>query len=202
MLVTIDHGDAHPPPKRMSDLESNPSRSDFSKRSLSPRFAPNMPTVSVSDYHPNPPAPGQMGLDGSGRHALWSPEAASRPRKRHRPRGPPVSFDVPMPKPPVLRPPPLQQSEPTFVPTGFASLVPPCQPRIAANPPTRALQEQIDDALSRGVDHRLPHLCQPPMLTPKLTYRYGPSPAFISRPSLQIPASSTRNRLPAQAQVI
>ena len=166
------------------------------------RVSPNVPTVSVSGYQPNPPAPGQMGISGLGWHAPWSPAKASQPPKRHRPRGPPVSFDAPMPKPPVLRPPPLQQSGPTLDPTGFPSLVPPWPPRLADNPPTRVLQEQIDDALSRGVGRRLPHLGQPPMLTPRLAYRYGPSPAFIARPSIQIPASSTRNPLAGQAQVI
>ena len=161
-----------------------------------------MPAVSVSDYQPNPTAPGQMGIDGLGRPASWSPEEASQPPKSHRPSGPPVSFDVPMPKPPVLRPSTLQQSEPAFAPTGFSSLAPPCHPRLSANPHTRALQKHIDGALSRGVGRRLPQIGQPPMLTPRLTYRYGPPPAFIARPSLQITPSSTRNPLVAQDQVI
>ena len=79
---------------------------------------------------------------------------------------------------------------------------PPRPPHLADNPPTPALQEQIDDAASREVDRRLSRLGRPPMLTPNLTYRYGPSPAFISRPSLRIPASSTRDQLAAQDPVI
>ena len=40
------------------------------------------------------------------------------------------------------------------------------------------------------------------MIAPNLAYQYGPSPAFIARPSLRIPASPTRGPLAAQAQVI
>ena len=64
-------------------------------------------------------------------------------------------------------------------------------PSLVPNPSSRALKGQIDEAVSREVDRRLSHLGQHPVLTPNVTYQYGPPQTLIMRPSLQIPQTSS-----------
>ena len=80
---------------------------------------------------------------------------------------------------------------------GFVNVTPPAPPKLVPNQTTIALLEQIDNAVSlqvtREVDRRLGHLGIPPVLTPNITYQYGPPQAAIVRHVINIPASSSWN---------
>ena len=159
-LVAADHDEAHPPPRRM----------ETGKRSISPAVSPTRAAVSVSDYQPTSPNPSQLELPEAERTPSWSQAENSQPPKRQRPGTAPSTSDaryvlgtapppsetrqVTMPQPPVIRPPlPAPQPEPalTFARSGFLTVTRPCLPQLPPNPPDRALQDQIDLAVSREV---------------------------------------------------
>ena len=178
-LVTIDHDDAHPTPKRISALEPDPSRSGFSKRSLSPR-PPPQPSHGVSLGLPAEPT--RSWPDGPrwvGTSCFVVAGRSFSPTQTPSPKWPSCILRCHHAETAGFTPSSFATVSTDLRTDGFCLPAPPFPPRLADNPPARTLQEQIDDALSLGVDRRLHQLGKPPILTHKLTYRYGHPPAFI-----------------------
>lgn len=118
-LVTVDHDQPHPPPKRTADSRSSSSPSCVGPRSMSPPPSPDIMTLSVDDYHPTAPPPSQPELPEAERPPSRRPaDTSPHPAKPHtstrlNPAGPP---NVTMAAPPMLRPPPPVPHDTTSFP--------------------------------------------------------------------------------------
>ena len=76
---------------------------------------------------------------------------------------------------------------------GFSTAHPASRPKISPESAHIALRDKIEAAVSLEVGRRLTQIGQPPLLAHNPPYQYDPSAALITRPSLNAPASSSRN---------
>ena len=120
-LVTVDHDDAHPPPRR-TDV---PSRSEPSKRNRSPTLSSSINPSAVTDCQSAFPTPSQLGLPENERPASWTPPDEVAPERVRHCSSSPVSGPTVtrspeiQPKPPILQ---TEHSEPIFSHAGFRNV--------------------------------------------------------------------------------